>query len=67
MIPEIVGTTREAHDPPMEAYQKLIKNFPKIVFNKFFHQMIPEIVGNTREFSDPPMEAYQKLMKIFPK
>jgi hypothetical protein len=28
MIPEIVGTTREAHDPPMEAYQKLIKNFP---------------------------------------
>jgi hypothetical protein len=25
MIPEIVGTTKEAHDPPMEAYQKLMK------------------------------------------
>jgi hypothetical protein len=29
MIPEIVGNTREFSDPPMEAYQKLIKIFPK--------------------------------------
>jgi hypothetical protein len=29
MTPEIGGTTRESSDPPMEAYQKLMKIFPK--------------------------------------